>query len=372
MTPFRLRYADRIAAVFLLGTGILLVMSIALFVKGQNLFVKRYEFWTLFEDGGGVAPETPVKIAGIEVGKVRRVSLTDDNQVKVVFEVLEDFAGRIRMDPKGVDCEADEDSEKRCGSRVTVSLPAGLGAFLPSSGLSISVGNRNNPPVPPGGFVKTKKSKGLQELLADLQKEGVVKNAQNLVEQVSVLITRINDVKGPIWQSVENVEAVTRRVRDGKGVVGEALVDNSKLHRRLDQSLTRLDNTLASLESASNHVASVTEQVEGSRDKIDRFLGAMDEVAAELKQVSLDLRAFASGAREVPKDVRQATQNLDQRIDDLGDIIRGLKTSFPLNLVVEDEQKKDVLLPAAPNAKQSAATQGEAALETESAGAKDD
>lgn len=371
MTPFRLRYADRIAAVFLLGTGILLVMSIALFIKGQNLFVKRYEFWTLFEEGGGVAPETPVKIAGIEVGKVRRVSLTEDNQVKVVFEVLEDFAGRIRMDPEGVNCEADEKSEELCGSRVTVSLPAGLGAFLPSSGLSISVGNRNNPPVPPGGFVKTKKSKGLQELLADLQKEGVVQNAQNLVEQVSILITKINDAKGPIWQTIENVEAVSQRVRDGKGVVGEALVSNSKLYRRLDQSLTRLDNTLASLESASTHVATVTEQVEGSRDKIDRFLAAMDDISTELKQVSTDLRAFASGAREVPSDVREATQNLDQRIDDLGDIIRGLKTSFPLNLVVEDDAPKDALLPDATDAKQSRAKAGAPPV-LKSAGAEHD
>lgn len=372
MAPFRLRNADRIAAVFLLGTGILLVVSIALFIKGQNLFVKRYEFWTLFEDGGGVAPETPVKIAGIEVGKVRRVTLTEENQVKVVFEVLEDFAGRIRMDPEGVDCETDAASEEKCGSRVTVSLPAGLGAFLPSSGLSISVGNRNNPPVPPGGFVKTQKSKGMQELLADLQKEGVVQNAQNLVEQVSVLLTRINDAKGPIWQTIENVEAVTQRVRDGKGVVGEALVDNSKLYRRLDQSLSRLDNTLASLESASTHVATVTAQVEGSRDKIDRFLTAMEEVATELKQVSLDLRAFASGAREVPTDIREATQNLDDRIDDLGDIIRGLKTSFPLNLVVEEERKPDVLLPNATNAKQSAATTSAEKPEAKSAGAKHD
>lgn len=372
MIPFRLRYADRIAAVFLIGVGLLFVVSVALFIKGQHLFVKRYEYWTLFDDGGGVAPETPVKIAGIEVGKVRHVSLTDDNQVKVVFEVLEGFADRIRMDPEGLDCEANEEAEKSCGSRVTVSLPAGLGAFLPSSGLSISVGNRSNPPVAPGGFVKTKKAKGLQDILQDLQNEGVVQNAQNLVEQISVLMTRINDAEGPIWQTIENVEAVTQRVRDGQGVVGEALVQNSKLHRRIDQSLRRLDNTLARLEEASTHVATVTQQVEGGREKIDAFLVAMAEVASDLRLVSADLRAFAGDARDIPTGVRQATQNLDRRIDDLGDILRGLKTSFPLNLVVKPESAEDALLPSATDAMPPANHAGALEPAAQSAGANHD
>lgn len=335
MQPFRLRYADRIAGAFLLAVTAVALVALALFIKGQSLFVQRVEYWTLFDDGAGIAPETPVKIAGLEVGKVRRVSLTDDNKVKVVFEVLEDFTGRIRQDPPGFDCEATADTLKRCGSRMTVSLPAGLGAFLPSAGLAISVGDPNNPPVEAGGFVKSVKAKGLQDILQDLQNEGVVQNAQDVVEQVAILLTRINDAKGPVWRSIENVEVVTSRVRNGQGVVGQALAPGSALEQKVNLSLERLDRALGNLEQASADIAGVARDVEGRRQDLLRFVDALDEVAHNARQMSEDLKAFARDSREVPTDVREAVRNLNARIDDLGDILRGLKQSFPINLVLD-------------------------------------
>ncbi|MGA1355047.1 MAG: MlaD family protein [Candidatus Limnocylindrus sp.] len=172
MVPFRIRHADKVAAAFIAATVAVVLSVVFLVIKGQQLFATRIPYYTIFDDAGGVAPETPVKLAGIEVGKVRRVSLTDDNRVRVDFDVLEAFADRVRADPPGKRCEralreflercsltvleqeeaaqgqdgqkscAELEQDKRlCGSRVKASLPAGLGAFLPGGGgLVLTVG----------------------------------------------------------------------------------------------------------------------------------------------------------------------------------------------------------------------------------------
>lgn len=335
MTPFRLRYADRIAALFLVAIAFLCVVSLSFFFRAQSFFVKRYEYTTFFEDGAGVAPETPVKISGIEVGKVRRVSLTDDNRVRVVFEVLEDFAPRIHADPQGYPCETPPAGKPGCGSRVSVNLPAGLGAFLPGSGLSLSVGDARNPTLPPGAVVPTIKAKGLQDFLEDLQKEGVVQNAQTLLAQVTELVTRLNDAQGPLWKTLGHVEAVTRDVQEGKGLVGEALRDDSALRRQVNQSLARLDRTLTHLEESAAHAALLLRDVEGKRPELVGMIDALQGAATDVQVASADLRKVAQAADGIAPELRATVDNLDGRIDDLGDILRGLKRSWPLSMVVE-------------------------------------
>ena len=80
----------------------------------------RHQYTTVFSDGGGLKPESPVRIAGIEVGSVRAVTLTPDNKVEVVFDVLDEYADRLRQDPPDGSCSKksrssmmDSDEEKQ-------------------------------------------------------------------------------------------------------------------------------------------------------------------------------------------------------------------------------------------------------------------
>lgn len=340
MLPFRLRYADQIVAGFLLASAAVVVAALLLVVKSQDLFKNRVAYWTTFEDGGGVKADTPVKIAGIEVGKVRKVELTDDNKVKVTFEILEDYVNRLTVD--GKDCEKDPTEEKkRCGARAAMSVPAGLGALLPTGGgVTIEVGNMGNPLVEAGGYVPSTKQEGLNEILERLQKEDVVKNAQEIVAQVATLLQRINDVQGPIWKTIENVEAVTTRAKEGKGPIGEALTPNSPMHRQVQASLESLERSLQQIEDASSDVAVVTEGVKGEMDEFRSFVANLEQFSQDAKLVGKKMDEFASESKKVPPDVREAVANLNARIDDLGVVIGGLKKTWPFSMGAPEEASK--------------------------------
>jgi hypothetical protein len=373
MMPFRLRHADKLAASFIAAVTVIVLVVLFLVIKGQNLFQGREAFYTVFEEGGGIAPETPVKIAGIEVGQVRAVSLTEANKVRVDFEVLEQFADRVRADPPYIDCEgvAAEMAERcgfagfaapepepsgpvqkscetleyerhQCGSRVKVALPGGLGAFLPGGGgLIITVGNMQNDRVASGGLVPSEKAKGLNDILADLAQQGVVQNAQDIVDQIAILLRRVNDAEGPIWESIENVRTVTSRVKEGQGVVGQALTPGSKMEKQLQKAYESLNRSLLFVEQAANQLKQITVKADTDMARLSEAIKNMEEFSVHAKAAAADLRQFSEDAMDVPPDMSDAIKNLDGRIDDLGDIIRGLKKSFPLNLIVDESDRPD-------------------------------
>jgi ABC-type transporter Mla subunit MlaD len=376
--PFRIRFADRIVAAFLLFVVLATAAVLFVVVKNQGIFQRRVSFRTVFEDGGGLKAETPVKLAGIEIGSVRSVTLTPDDKVEVVFDILEQYRDRIVADPPGELCKAKkvsdvllDDSEKlreserkeKCGTRVTVGLPAGLGAFL-QSGLEIRVGNKKaNPIVPAGGFVPAEESEGLNELLARLQKEGLVQAARDIVVQVDTLLKSINDQAGPVQQTLNNVQVATARVASGKGLIGELTRDNSASMQQVQASLKRLDTTLANLEQTSEDAQTIVGDVQARRETVTRFLDNLERFSDDAKQVGVDLRVFARDARDVPPDIREAVKNLDKRIDDLGDVLKGLKRAVPFGLAEEEEKKRTSTEPVvqpksknAPNRRKSTST----------------
>lgn len=352
--PFRIRYADRLVAGFLLAVLAIVTVAVLLVVRGQGLFKSRHQYTTVFSDGAGLKPESPVRIAGIEVGSVRAVTLTPENKVEVVFDVLDEYADRLRQDPADGSCsqksrssmmDSDEEKaaadavKKRCGSRVAAGIPAGLGAFLPTSGLIIVVGNSDNPLVPPGGLVPADEPEGLSELLARLQKEGIVQSARDIVIQVDELLRSINDPSGSIQQTLAHVEEVTGRAAAGKGLVGEVTRDGSPTQRRVGEALLSLERSLAELEKASADISAVTASVRAKDPEIQRVIAGLDAFATDARAAGKDLRTFAKDSKELPPDLRNTIGNLNRRIDDLGDIITGIKKSFPLNLVVDGGKK---------------------------------
>jgi ABC-type transporter Mla subunit MlaD len=364
--PLRVRHADKVVAAFLASTLFVVVAMLFFVIKGQQIFVERIPFYTLFDDAGGVAPETPVKIAGIEVGKVRRLTLTDANRVRVDFDVLQTFADRVRADPPGDQCQKilDEIRErcsltvlsdpsvaavpdvdkscqeleadrKYCGSRVRASLPAGLGAFLPGGGgLVLTVGYPQAAKLAPGGYVPSEVEKGLNDVVSELSKQGVVQNTQEIVAQLAVLLQRVNDAQGPVWETLENLRGVSRAVRQGKGPVGQALQDGSVLDQRLQAALANLDKSLASFQAAAASLGKMTEDADRQLPALYEALANLQRVSDDAKAATKDLRVFAEDVKAVPPSMVEAFDNIDRKVDDLGTILDGLRTSFPLNLVV--------------------------------------
>ena len=81
----------------------LAVLAAGIFLVGErnNLFVRKNEYFVLFENVGGLAAGNPVQLSGVTVGRVKRVVLPEavDKKLLTVWISLDGHYGeRIRED----------------------------------------------------------------------------------------------------------------------------------------------------------------------------------------------------------------------------------------------------------------------------------
>ncbi len=84
--------AGRVGLLFV--AAILLAGGLWYFLKGNLLSSNTYSFDVLFPDASGVTAETPVTLAGVQIGKVASVTLTPTQQADLKLEIKDKINGR--------------------------------------------------------------------------------------------------------------------------------------------------------------------------------------------------------------------------------------------------------------------------------------
>lgn len=79
----------------------LLVLVTLLYKMGTPEFTKKdYKINVLFNFAGGITKNAPVRVLGVEAGKVEQVSLLYNDETKVLVALALDPAVKLRMDAK--------------------------------------------------------------------------------------------------------------------------------------------------------------------------------------------------------------------------------------------------------------------------------
>lgn len=91
--------AARVGLVFVLA--VLLLGSLWYFLKGSVFTSSTYSFDVLFTDASGVTADTPVTLAGVQIGRVASVTLTPTQQADLKLEIKDKLNGRDVRIPRG-------------------------------------------------------------------------------------------------------------------------------------------------------------------------------------------------------------------------------------------------------------------------------
>lgn len=84
---------------FVVGSFALLGVLVVLFGGRTNLFVKRDQFFAIFEDARGVGVGTPVRRSGVRVGEVKAMELEDAGTVKLTLAIDPRYPPRKSEEP---------------------------------------------------------------------------------------------------------------------------------------------------------------------------------------------------------------------------------------------------------------------------------
>jgi len=283
---------------------------------------QRYTLKTRFPNVAGLAPGSPVRVAGVEVGTVTGVEFAGE-QVDVIFEVKKTMRPRI--------------TDKSTATLGSVSL-------LGESAVDITP-STTGMPVPDYGYVapgraaaslsdvSDRASTGIEQITALVQDiragkgtVGKLMTDDELYSELRRFTATANDVTATIKSgrgtlgklindpatanaleaSLKNLEAMTRRINAGEGSIGRLLADDS-----FAQSLTGVTTNLKTLTDRLN-------RGDGTAGKLltdDVLYRRLTDVSTRLNELTTKLNEGEGTLGQLLKD-RQLYENMNGAVSD--------------------------------------------------------
>jgi phospholipid/cholesterol/gamma-HCH transport system substrate-binding protein len=281
--------SEQKVGLFFLSALIVLGMMIE-FVEDWRPFEDQYPYYGFFNSSVGLKVSDPVRIAGVEMGKVRNISI-EQNQVRVDFYVNQ--SDLIR-----------EDSVARV--RQTNLLG---GVFL-----GLDFGTSLSHPLAPGSEVKTEEGSNIDELITNID--------QNQDRVLRPLGEMVDETRDPLVDAISRLERIMTKIDEGDGTLGK-LVNNPVLYDEMSSVSSRLDKLLAKLEAGEGSFGRMM-QDPTLFDNLNRTMQNLAELTEQIKsgqgtfgQLVNDQRLYNEATRTL-ESLRVITEKVGQGEGTLG------------------------------------------------------
>lgn len=288
MSPAEREKRTIIRAGLFIALGLVLA-GVVVFVIGKerHLFEEKNRYVASFENVDGLALDSPVRLGGLQVGAVKKISfagdLADPNLI-VEMEVNNKFQQRIRADSV---------------ARVT-----GRGV-LGDKAIDISIGSPNQPVLPNGAELKTGTSGDISSLLKATGE--MVDNAVAITKDLRTGVQAYTtpELMGDVAEIVHSARRILGEVEKGKGVAHTLIYD-----KQVSDDLKRI----------MGEAAQVAARLDGTVQKLDGLLADVKNGDGSLhaliydKKIAQAVADLGTGADELAKLIHDAKNTKDGAI----------------------------------------------------------
>jgi phospholipid/cholesterol/gamma-HCH transport system substrate-binding protein len=218
------------------SVAFLILLTLFYLLTGGTLLSQKETIYLYLPDGSGLEAEAPVRVDGIDVGKVKSVRLSGagdpQREVVVTMEVE-----RARLSSIPTNSEAELSSDSLIGDRFVdiTSHPATTS-------------------LPPGGEIRLKPS-------TDLMKTIDIRDLEKQVVQVDAMLRDLEQGRGPVGEFVKGrqmYDSTVKRFTEIDDVLTAAvsvtttmgnLLYKDEVYRKFFDAVVRIDDALARLQS---------------------------------------------------------------------------------------------------------------------------
>ncbi len=281
----------RVSAVTLVSA--LILFTLFYLLSGGSLLSQKVPVYLYLPDGQGLEPDAPVRVDGVDVGKVTIVRLSGSADPNRTVQVVMDVArGRLAGIP--VNSEAEISSDSVIGD-----------AFVDITSHAAPT------TLQPGGEIRMKKSTEPMKAIdiLDLEKQ---------LREFNALLTDLDTGRGPVGQWVQGrkmyddlvkrsaeIERALRAAVSATSAVGQALYTDEK-YRKLSTAAARLDGALAALQDGQGGAGRLLRdgaQYDALRDTLGGIRQSIAVLHARPMMQSSD--AYAEWNRSLAALIRQ-------------------------------------------------------------------
>lgn len=271
-------------AIALIVITIALIAAFVIYVMtARGFFAETQPLVLTTENSEGVRPGMDLTFSGFPVGRVRRVELADDGQVRILIDVRTKDARWLR-------------------TSSIFTLERGI---VGEARLRVFSALLDDPPLPAG------ESRPLLRGDASEQLPLVLANAKMLIENLE----RLTAQGSPVAKALENVEVVTGRMSGKQGMLGAVLGGDEEAQKliatldHLNHLLAQTDKRLFAAGGLADTSQATLSELQGLLAEARGSLKRADAILANVEGASNDLGALRA---EVEMSLRKASRLIDE------------------------------------------------------------
>lgn len=249
------------------------VMSLKI-TQNQSGFGKHVTYKTLVKDASGIFEKTPIKVAGINAGKIKSIELSGRDAL-ITFEIQE----KVKVTPN---------------AKLKIKSVGLLGDKF----IDIDLGAESDERLQEGSFLTTEGGGGFDSLAKDAS--AVLKDVKEITAGIKEAL-RDDEGRNVVKQIVENINEVT-----------------SSLRRITDNNEEKVNKIIDDIEQLSSQLAHETDRYQkdslmADLSKIGPILDKVDATVSDLKVIVADVKDGKGTVGKLLRDdavVDQVSQTL--------------------------------------------------------------
>jgi phospholipid/cholesterol/gamma-HCH transport system substrate-binding protein len=290
----------RIGALVLVA--ILLFMGFVLSIGQRSaLFQERYSLLTTFSSTEGLAVGAPVRLAGLTVGNVTRISFGRDPRDRRITMTLT--------------------VERRVQERIREDSVASIGTIglVGDKVLDITVGSYDKAQLPPGGNLAS---------VDPLDYSALLQKGDRILDHVTRISASLDDFlaggqqtgKRNLNEALASLRTTLVEVEKGQGLLHDIIYgkEGGELLGRADRTVQSLEKTAKAIETEQGLLHALIYTPQGDTlGKLDRAAGNLDDLLREAKEGRGLLHALL-----YDKDGTQVLTRLNQASTELEGLVR--------------------------------------------------
>ncbi|MDD0853949.1 MlaD family protein [Halobacteriovorax sp. GB3] len=243
----------KVGLMALVTMAAVIVLSLKV-TSNQSGFGDYVTYKTIVRDASGIFPKTPIKVAGINAGRIKSIELKGNN-AHIAFEVLKDV--RIVKD-----------------SRLRIKSVG----FLGDKYLELFIGESNQM-LTEDSFIKADEGGGVDAL---------VREANEIMKDVKIIVSSLKDSvapageKPPIKVILEDVKALAANTKEV----------TASLKRIMNGNEEKINTMIANLEDFSEQIAFQTDnnEPESAMADVKKILANAERLTSDLKEMVADIK----------------------------------------------------------------------------------
>lgn len=316
----------KVGLLTLLAMASVVVMSLKI-TQNQSGFGKHIQYKTVLSDASGIFEKTPIKVAGINAGRIKKIEL-DGNKALITFEILE----QIKITPS---------------AKMKIKSVGLLGDKF----IDMDVGDQQGNRLEPDTMITTEGGEGLDSLakdagavLRDVKEittsiKEALKNerGENLVKEI---INNVNDMTASLKRiTTGNEEKVNRIIEDIEAISSQLAHETDRYQKdSLMGDLSKVGPILDKVDAAVSDLKVIIADVKDGKGTVGKLLRD-DAVVDQVSQTLSSVNRLVNRINNIEADIGLSTgantrTGSDTRFD--LDIYPAPERFFRLGIVTND------------------------------------